>query len=234
MTTAAHTTPRALTAYLRRATWGLPEARRQELWDELEEHVLTRADHLMLTGLTPTQATAQAIRELGPPARVTLGMAKVYTMPKLILAAATLALGISAGLYALAGGSGTDTTLTVVRQAPVKPSCVRGTKPSGDNVTIVSEKAGITCYTFNDNEVNKGVFLRGTDVTRALDAQGVTLSRDGQSLALGGTSVNARLPVTARHSSTPAVSSTCWLRPVPYGSAGTPLPACRWATPPSC
>ncbi|GAA0499653.1 permease prefix domain 1-containing protein [Deinococcus depolymerans] len=192
MTTAAHTTPRALTAYLRRATWGLPEARRQELWDELEEHVLTRADHLILTGLTPTQATAQAIHELGPPARVTLGMAKVYTMPKLILATTTLALGISAGLYALAGSGATSTTLTVVRQAPVKPSCARGTKPSGDNITIVSEKGGVTCYTFNDNGVNKGVFLKGTDVTRALDAQGITLSRDGRSLTLGGTSVNAR------------------------------------------
>ncbi|GHG29823.1 hypothetical protein CBQ26_04210 [Deinococcus indicus] len=192
MTTATHTTPRALTAYLRRATWGLPEARRQELWDELEEHVLTRADHLTLTGLTPTQATAQAIRELGPPAHVTLGMAKVYIMPNFILAAGTLALALSAGLYALAGSGATSTTLTVVRQAPVKPSCVRGTKPSGDNITIVSEKGGVTCYTFNDHEVNKGVFLKGTDVTRALETQGVTLSRNGRSLALGGTSVNAR------------------------------------------
>jgi len=192
VTTATHTTPRALTAYLRRATWGLPEARRQELWDELEEHILTRADHLILTGLTPTQATAQAIRELGPPAHVTLGMAKVYTMPNLILAAGTLALALSAGLYALAGSGATSTTLTVVRQAPVKPSCVRGTKPSGDNITIVSEKGGVTCYTFNDNEVNKGVFLKGTDVTRALETQGVTLSRNGRSLALGGNSINAR------------------------------------------
>lgn len=192
MTTAAHTTPRALTAYLTRATWGLPEARRQELWDELEEHILTRADHLTLTGLTPTQATAQAIHELGPPAHVTLGMAQVYTMPKLILTAATLALGISAGLYALAGSGATSTTLTVIRAAPVKPSCVRGTKPSGNDITIVSEKGGITCYTFNDAKMYQGVFLKGTDVTRALDAQGVTLSRDGRSLALAGHSVNAR------------------------------------------
>ena len=42
---AAHATPTPLAAYLRRATWGLPRARQQELWDELEEHVLTRADH---------------------------------------------------------------------------------------------------------------------------------------------------------------------------------------------
>lgn len=136
-------------------------------------------------------------------------MAKVYTMPKLILAAGTLALGISAGLYALAGGSTTSTTLTVVRQAPVKPSCVRGTKPSGDNITIVSETGGVTCYTFNDNEVNKGVFLKGTDVTRALDAQGSRSAGTAGHWPWVALQSTRDLPVTARPSSTPAVSSTC-------------------------
>ncbi|WP_019588185.1 hypothetical protein [Deinococcus apachensis] len=50
-------TPAALTAYLRRATWGLPKARQQELWDELEEHVLTRVDHLCALGALPQEAT---------------------------------------------------------------------------------------------------------------------------------------------------------------------------------
>lgn len=148
MTTAAHTTTRALNAYLRRATWGLPEARRQELWDELEEHVLTRADHLMLTGLTPTQATAQAIRELGPPARVTLGMAKVYTMPKLILAAATLALGISAGLYALAGGGdGAILNVPVFQQPKIGMLCAaNGANLPQLSLPVASRSNGQICY----------------------------------------------------------------------------------------
>lgn len=148
MTASTVSVPRALTTYLRRATWGLPEARRQELWDELEEHVLTRADHLLLSGLSPTQAMAQAIRELGPPARVTLGMAKVYTMPKLLLAAGTLALGLSAGLYALAGGGGSTITLPVFNGKLPKPSCVTGTVTSANSVDIISsgKEDGVTCY----------------------------------------------------------------------------------------
>ena len=74
--TARHLSP-AVTAYLRRATWGLPKLRQQEVWDELEEHLLTRAEQLQLGDLTPTQALAQALHELGSPSRVTLGMAKV-------------------------------------------------------------------------------------------------------------------------------------------------------------
>ena len=141
---------RHLATYLRRATWGLPEARRQELWDELEEHVLTRADHLTLLGHSPDTALTQAIRELGLPARVTLGMAQVYTMPKLLLAAGTLALGISATLYALAGGSGPTITLPVVSNGLPEASCVKGTLPSETVVTVVSRKpeSGITCSIF--------------------------------------------------------------------------------------
>lgn len=188
MTTATHTTPRALTAYLRRATWGLPEARRQELWDELEEHVLTRADHLILTGLTPTQATAQAIRELGPPAHVTLGMAKVYTMPKLILAAGTLALALSAGLYALAGGAGPAGALPVLLSAPVKPTCVRGTVPPG--VDIVSARGGVTCFYYSSSSSSRegrGVYLNGQDFVRIVQSQG------GQA-TLSGRTLTVRLP----------------------------------------
>ncbi len=187
MTTATHTTPRALTAYLRRATWGLPEARRQELWDELEEHILTRADHLILGGLTPTQATAQAIRELGPPARVTLGMAKVYTMPKLILAAGTLALALSAGLYALAGGS-QSLTLPVQTERPVKPTCVRGTVPPG--VDIVSARGGVTCFYYSSSSSSRegrGVYLNGQDFVRIVQSQG------GQA-TLSGRTLTVRLP----------------------------------------
>ncbi|NTY01906.1 permease prefix domain 1-containing protein [Deinococcus sp. JMULE3] len=186
MTTAAHTTPRALTAYLTRATWGLPEARRQELWDELEEHILTRADHLILSGLTPTQATAQAIRELGPPTRVTLGMAQVYTMPKLILTAATLALGISAGLYALAGGS-QSLILPVQTERPVKPTCVRGTVP--EHVSIVSARDGVTCFTYTGPTV-PGAYLSFSSLRSAVTAAG------GQVTQLDGSGVRVKLPAS--------------------------------------
>jgi hypothetical protein len=101
---AASSTPPALAAYLRRATWGLPKARQQELWDELEEHVLERTDHLCAFGKPYEQALRQAISELGPPARVNAGMSEVYLMPKILISAGVAALALGATFFAIAGG----------------------------------------------------------------------------------------------------------------------------------
>ena len=172
MTRTAHATPAPLATYLRRATWGLPRKRQQEVWDELEEHVLTRADHLSLSGTPHEQALSQALRELGPPGRVSAGMTQVYLMPKMIVAATGVALAVSAALYAFAGGAEGGVTLPVLTQRPVKPSCVRGTKPSGPHLTIVSEKNGITCYTFNDEATYRGVYVSLKAVAQAIKSQG--------------------------------------------------------------
>jgi hypothetical protein len=102
--TAAQSTPRPLAAYLRRATWGLSAARRQELWNELEEHLLTRADHLCAFGTPYELALAQAISEMGPPAKVSAGMTEVYLMPKILISAGAAALALGAVFFALAGG----------------------------------------------------------------------------------------------------------------------------------
>ncbi|MVN85552.1 hypothetical protein GO986_02095 [Deinococcus sp. HMF7620] len=191
-------TCQALNTYLRRATWGLPAPRRQELWDELEEHALTRAAQLGLHGFSSQDALTQAIRELGPPVRVGLGMAKVYAMPKLLLAAGTLAVALSAALYALAGGRDAVSLLPVLTQRPAKPTCVRGTVPTSPHIAVVSQQGNVTCYTFNQPGAYGGVFLSGTDLQRAITAQGgqvtlqnghLTLSLPGQTT--GGGSVSA-------------------------------------------
>lgn len=166
-------TPTALTAYLRRATWGLPKARQQELWDELEEHVLTRADHLCALGAPPQEALAQALRELGPPTRVTAGMTRVYLMPKLLLSAGVAALALSAALYALAGGNeGNVITLPVLTQRPPKPTCVRGSVPPAEFITIVSRQGDVTCYTSKDPLSYRGAYLSLAGVRDALETQG--------------------------------------------------------------
>ena len=141
--TALTAPPPALEAYLRRATAGLPPAKRQEVWDELEEHVFCRAEQLEWQGAAPEQALAQALAELGPPLRVSAAMNGVHNMPKLISIGGIAALAVTAGLYALAGGGSQPLILSVRTTQPVKPSCVRGTKPSGPSITIVSEKNGI-------------------------------------------------------------------------------------------
>ncbi|CAM3864411.1 permease prefix domain 1-containing protein [Deinococcus frigens] len=173
MTAATTELTPAVRAYLRRATWGLPRERQQEVWDELEEHLLTRAAQLQACGAAPPEALARALAELGSPTRVSAGMTGVYLMPKLILMAGADAVALSAALYALAGGNdGNVITLPVLTNRPITPSCVRGTAPISYNVTIVSRRAGITCYTFNDPKVYEGAYLSLSSIKKAVAAQG--------------------------------------------------------------
>ncbi|GHF60541.1 hypothetical protein HNQ07_004325 [Deinococcus metalli] len=200
--------PAAVTAYLRRATWGLPRAQQQALWDELEEHLLSRAERLELGGLSPTHALLQATRELGSPSRVTLGMTQVYAMPKLLIAAATAALALSAALYALAGGSGGGViTLPVLTVQPVAPSCVQGVVPSGTYANVVHQGQGVTCTT-----------------PSASDAQTLSLSLDtllSLAQALGG-SVK-RQPTGWYRIQLGSTTKTGWAEvPVSFQSAGKP------------
>lgn len=170
---ALQTTP-AVRAYLRRATWGLPKERQQEVWDELEEHLLSRAAQLQVSGLIPSEALKCALAELGSPARVSAGMTGVYLMPKLILIAGASAVALSAALYALAGGNeGKILTLPALSTRPVKPSCARGTVSPNAMIEIVSQKDGVTCYTFTDPSVYAGAFVGLNDLKNAFEANGI-------------------------------------------------------------
>lgn len=72
--------------------------------------MLERADHLCAFGTPYELALAQAIFELGPPAKVSAGMTEVYLMPKLLISVGAAALALGATFFALAGGG---TVLTV-------------------------------------------------------------------------------------------------------------------------
>lgn len=139
---ALQTTP-AVRAYLRRATWGLPKERQQEIWDELEEHLLTRAAQLQACGVAPSEALASALAELGSPTRISAGMTGVYLMPKLILMVGAGALALSAALYALAGGE-KAITLPIHKHLPV-PVC-KNIRPDQVTGTIVSNWMDVVCY----------------------------------------------------------------------------------------
>lgn len=169
---AARTTPPPLAAYLRRATWGLGAKRRQELWNELEEHVLERADHLCAFGTPYEHALARAIAELGPPAKVSAGMTEVYLMPKLLISAGAAALAIGAAFFTLAA-AGKTVSLPVLTERPITPACAKGTRPTGPAIKIVSEKGGVTCYTFNDSRVYAGTYIGLNDLKKAFVANGI-------------------------------------------------------------
>jgi len=180
-------TPAALAAYLRRATWGLPRERQQELWDELEDHLLTRVDQLCALGADPEQALSQALGELGPPTRVSAGMTQVYLMPKLILSAAAAALALSAALYAGAGGGGSFSILPTPDTQSTKPVCFKGGLPSSSDIPIISQKDGVICVT-PDQYFYSGAFVTLRDLKSALESQG------GRARFLTPTRLDVQLP----------------------------------------
>lgn len=72
-----------LETYLRRATRGLWGEQRRLVRAELEGHFRLRVDELCLSGLSPAQAAARALEELGSPEAVGAGMRRVYLLPRL-------------------------------------------------------------------------------------------------------------------------------------------------------
>ncbi|QLG10449.1 hypothetical protein HLB42_06455 [Deinococcus sp. D7000] len=174
MTAATTELTPAARAYLRRATWGLPRARQQEVWDELEEHLLTRAAQLQACGAAPPEALARALTELGSPARVSAGMTGVYLMPKLILMASAGALALSAALYALAGGSaGNILTLPILTRT--SPSTLCASEGSAAlQLPVISRRDKLICYKTAVNAVGASPLVSLSTVQAAVGLHGGT------------------------------------------------------------
>lgn len=173
--TAVTATPPALQQYLRRATAGLPPAKRQEVWDELEEHVYCRAEALEWQGAAPEQALAQVLAELGPPLRVSAGMNGVHNMPKMIAAGVIGMLAVSAGLYALAGG-GQGNIMNAQTVAPRK-LCLPLKFPVLTLERLPGDKDE-RCYSDPRNTVH-GLFLDAQGAKKLLETLGVRHWQDG-------------------------------------------------------
>ena len=168
--TAVTAPPPALQTYLRRATAGLPAARRQEVWDELEEHVSCRAEQLEWRGAAPEQALAQALAELGPPLRVSAGMNGVHNMPKLIAFGGIAALVLSASLYALAQQPGPTLQVPVQTSAP-RQTCVKSTAAQPD-LPLVVKTERVNCY--QDASVSQqGIYISFSEMSKALQPLGI-------------------------------------------------------------
>lgn len=181
--TATYQTPAPLSAYLRRATFGLPPQRREEVWNELEEHVLCRAEQLEFQGLSQGEALATALRELGPPLRVSAAMNGVHNMPKLIAFVTLGTLAVSAGLYALAQQTPAPLQIPVQTTAPGQ-KCLKATDPQ-PNLPVQFSANGWTCY--QDDSVNrKGIFIDFKSVKTAFDTMGfpANISSNGQILEI--------------------------------------------------
>ena len=177
--TTATALPAPLERYLRRATAGLPPAKRQEVWDELEEHVYARAEQLQWQGASPTQALSRALAELGPPLRVSAALNGVHNMPKMIAFGGAAALVLSAAFYALAQNQSV-LNVPVLTERPVLPVCSKTVPTAG--IRILERKGEQTCYVLNDPAFYQGAYLSLNKLRDAVQAQGgkVEILNDGR------------------------------------------------------
>jgi hypothetical protein len=180
------TTPRLsstpLERYLKRATFGLSEPRRQAIWDELEEHILTRQDGYCLLGHDPETALQLAIRELGPALKLSAGMNRVHNLAGIVAAALGLTLALGAAAYAVAQQP--DYVFTVKDNVPARSHCgiydnpaqARRDNSFGKNqVTQIGE---MTCVVYGEfgRPVRYGSLLDVSLVKRLLVGRPVTTS----------------------------------------------------------
>ena len=75
-----------LERYLQKATQGLWGKKRQEVWQELEGNLNIRIQELQVQGVSQEKAVRQALAEIGEPREVSVGMHRIYTLPRLGLA----------------------------------------------------------------------------------------------------------------------------------------------------
>ena len=75
--------------YLRRATRGLWGKKRLEVREELAAHLHERVTAFRIGGLGEVDAVNKALSELGKPQEVSLGMARLYTLPTVISSSLT-------------------------------------------------------------------------------------------------------------------------------------------------
>lgn len=182
-----------LDRYLRRATWGLWGAQRQQVRDELEEHLLERASGLQVLGLGEHEAMTRALRELGPPERISSGMTGVYAMPTLIKTSALSALLLTLGFGAL---TDSGAQVSAVTERPSTPTCAKASQGMKEHpgLRIVSQQGNLYCYVFTEVGAYAGTYLNLNSLESVLREKGVTVRQaDGRTeLGFPGASGPAR------------------------------------------
>lgn len=86
--------------YLRRATRGLWGRRRREVREELAAHLEGRVTAHRIAGLSEQGAVKKALAELGSPGMVSVGMARLYTLPT-VMGSSLMLTAMCLGIFAL-------------------------------------------------------------------------------------------------------------------------------------
>ena len=151
----------AVETYLRRATRGLWGKKRLEVREELAAHLQERVMAYRIGGLGETDAVERALSELGSPKEVSLGMARLYTLPTIagsgIVFAALCVLTLVTWPHTAAQG------VKSIFYLPTK-ECVRALEPSSK--LAIPQACGSVGY---------DVWLERQKLSQTLRNQGVTV-----------------------------------------------------------
>lgn len=107
--------------YLDRATRGLWGRKRLEVREELGAHLEGRVSAYRIAGLSEADAVERALAELGSPQHVSVGMARLYTLPT-VMGSSLAAAAVCAAVVALLP-SGAARSLSAILYWP-SPRCV--------------------------------------------------------------------------------------------------------------
>lgn len=159
----------SLEHYLKQATRGLWGKRKLELHEELEAHILEKAERYELTGATRAEAIAKVIAELGEAQAINRAMKGVHVMPTAIkvslLAAAVM------GALLLNNRPGVAQVATI-STAPVGPCDLPESLPKSAKRDLCKSKQIML--------VNNWLSLDG--LAAALERQRVPVKRSGKTL----------------------------------------------------
>ena len=153
----------AVETYLRQATRGLWGKKRLEVREELAAHLQERVMAHRIGGLGETDAVEKALSELGSPKEVSLGMAKLYTLPTVVGSGAVFA---AICVFTLAAWPHTVAqSVKSIFYYPTK-ECVRALEPN----SFLSIPQVYDLNTFSD------VWLERQKLVQTLQKQGVKVT----------------------------------------------------------
>lgn len=149
--------------YLQQATRGLWGHKRREVREELEAHLHERVLAHRIAGLSETDAVERALSELGSPREVSVGMARLYTLPTMMGSGAALAV-VCASVVALLP-SGAAQALPGTPYFPTA-ECVEALDAGADGF-----------LSGNCIHINGALWLDQSALRQVLEPQGVTFSK---------------------------------------------------------
>lgn len=147
----------ATETYLRQATRGLWGKKRLEVREELAAHLQERVLAHQIGGLDKDGALERALSELGNPREVSLGMARLYTLPTLLGSGAALAAACVCVVALLP--KGTAQTLPVTSYWP-SARCIKALD-EGRNGFSSGQCSGFTDIWFNQQALKKAFEPQG-------------------------------------------------------------------------